>query len=158
MGFRFQWDELTPLGIHFDGEFRGCPSGSAQASVHVHDDLGGGIVLDEAGMSEDELVLEALVDAPIVVHRARVDMLGVIDDPNCRCEIEQSIELEFELDFSVGNGWLRDASGVGNQVTCNCADLSATVPLLEFYFPRDILETLEKIEVWECRSNPSGGE
>ena len=92
-------------------------------------------------------MLYPLVDSPILSHRTAVDLEGTISDPECICEIQQHIEIEFEFDFDHRNAWVKDATAHGKQVACECPGLGAAVPLIEFWFPRDLLVTLEYLDV-----------
>jgi len=149
IAYKFDWHEIPPGGgINFDGTFVVCPSGNVLLDVAIYGDLGAGVILDEWGENWEEILLHPLTDEPsIVVHRTKVELEGTIIDPNCFCTIKQSIELEFEIDFKVRNAWVKDATARGREVQCNCPELGAAVPLIEFWFPRDILLDLVTIDL-----------
>jgi hypothetical protein len=144
----FEWNEIPPGGgIHFDGTFLACPTGAVTTTVSIYGDLGGGVVLNQGGVNREDILLMPLVEDTILVHRTQVDLDGTIIDPECQCTINQSIELEFEIDLNVRNAWIKDATGKGQEIACECPGAGAAVPLMEFWFPRDILVDLEFLDV-----------
>lgn len=144
--FQFKWNEIAEGGgIHFDGTFLGCSNYVSRTTVSIYGDLGRGIELSQGGINWEDMILPNL-DGQVRTHITWVDLEGTIKDPNCQCKIKQRIQLVFEFDFEAGNVWIKDATGHGEQTGCQCPGLGAAVPLIEFWFPRDLLLDLQYID------------
>jgi len=150
MGFNFTWSEPTPLGLEFQGSFQVCPYGGGSLNVRLHGNLGGGIMIEESGTVEEDYFLPLLVPTSILNIPMSVRLEGTVTDPNCVCMTTQILELVFEFDLVVGNGWIRDASSGQGWGTCTCGDLTASNTFTHYQFPRDIIESLDRSEDIQC--------